>query len=190
MKKTGGHWVTINGVHVFINDATGRITKGPKKLIGYTKDKSAKKHTGRSSTKPSSKSATSKKTPSKAEMRAIESMKEHEYAMVKAQGLDPVAYVKNRDKQVKQKAAAAKKASSAKKNTTTSGIQYYNPYKQFSSKNSSSSSKSQGKPKFFDSKNYKQAYTEAQLNRYYTPWEKLSTPKKSTKTSNTFKNKK
>lgn len=172
-----GHWVTINGTHVFIG-GNGRVQKGPKKLIGYTKDKNAKKHTGRSSasTKSSKKStSTSKKTSSssgisyynptrqvspttsrkqskpkfydknnykqlysesqlnkyythfesgspsspkksgktenlftskpmsKAEMRAIESMKDHEYAMVKAQGLDPIAYVKNRDKQVKQK---------------------------------------------------------------------------------------
>lgn len=29
-----GSWVTINGVHVFISDKTGTITKGPKGLVG------------------------------------------------------------------------------------------------------------------------------------------------------------
>ena len=37
MKVVEGHWVTINGTHVFIG-GNGRVQKGPKNLLGMTKE--------------------------------------------------------------------------------------------------------------------------------------------------------
>lgn len=50
MKTASGHWVTIRGAHVFINDTTGRVSKGPKRMVGMAVRKDAKTHTGRKKT--------------------------------------------------------------------------------------------------------------------------------------------
>lgn len=131
MKVVEGHWVTINGVHVYIN-GNGRISKGPQKLMGYSPSKkNTKPHKGRT--------ATTKSKPSTTSAPKTTTSKRTEYT----------------GKRVTSAPAPQKKQTK--------------------------------KPMFYDKHNYKQAYTEAQLNRYYTPWEKLSTPKKSSKTTNTFK---